>query len=71
MLAAYHSQARHSTNVPVDYTQRQNVWKPQGAKPGFVLYAKQHTIYVTPDPEDVKGVCQGDGVVDTLLCFND
>jgi predicted ribosome quality control (RQC) complex YloA/Tae2 family protein len=50
MLAAYHSQARHSTNVPVDYTKRQNVWKPQGAKPGFVLYTHQHTLYVTPVP---------------------
>ena len=54
MLAAYHSQARYSTNVPVDYTKRQNVWKPQGAKPGFVLYTKQNTLYITPDPEIIK-----------------
>jgi predicted ribosome quality control (RQC) complex YloA/Tae2 family protein len=54
MLAAYHSQARYSAKVSVDYTERQNVWKPQGAKPGFVLYTKQSTLYVTPDPEKIK-----------------
>lgn len=54
LLAAYHSQARYSAKVPVDYTKRQNVWKPQGAKPGFVLYTNQHTLYVTPDPEKIK-----------------
>ena len=54
LLAAYHSQARYSTNVPVDYTKRQHVWKPQGAKPGFVLYTHQHTLFVTPDPAKIK-----------------
>lgn len=54
LIAAHHSQARYSTKVPVDYTKRQNVWKPQGAKPGFVLYEKQRTLYVTPDAETIK-----------------
>lgn len=54
LLAAFHSQARYSVNVPVDYTKKQNVWKPQGAKPGFVLYKNQHTVSVTPDPEKIK-----------------
>jgi predicted ribosome quality control (RQC) complex YloA/Tae2 family protein len=51
MLAAYHSQARNSAHVPVDYTLRKNVWKPKGAKPGFVLYDNQRTLYVTPEPD--------------------
>jgi predicted ribosome quality control (RQC) complex YloA/Tae2 family protein len=50
-LAAYHSQARQSQNVPVDYTSRKNVNKPRGAKPGFVIYTGQRTINVDPDKE--------------------
>ena len=56
LLAAYHSQARNSTNVPVDYTLRKNVWKQKGAKPGLVLYDNQRTIYVTPDPEKITAI---------------
>lgn len=56
LLAAYHSQARNSTNVPVDYTLRKNVWKQKGAKPGLVLYDNQHTIYVTPVPEKIAEI---------------
>ncbi len=47
-LAAYFSKARTSSTVPVDYTQRKNVHKPNGAKPGMVIYENQRTIYVTP-----------------------
>lgn len=56
ILAAYHSQARNSTQVPVDYTLRKNVWKPKGAKPGLVLYDNQHTVYVTPVPEKIAEI---------------
>lgn len=47
-FAAYFSKAKNSQNVPVDYTLRKNVRKPSGAKPGFVLYENQNTVYVTP-----------------------
>ncbi|MCL6643261.1 MAG: hypothetical protein K6T71_08100 [Candidatus Bipolaricaulota bacterium] len=50
-LAAYYSRARHSQNVPVDYTLRKNVQKPRGARPGFVIYKEQRTITVNPDEE--------------------
>jgi len=49
MLAAYHSKSRNSSTVPVDYTTVKNVKKPSGAKPGFVNYFHQKTVYVTPD----------------------
>lgn len=49
-LAAYFSKAKESNQVPVDYTLIKNVWKPNGAKPGMVLYEAQRTLYVTPDP---------------------
>jgi len=47
-LAAYYSKARESSQVPVDYTQIKNVRKPNGAKPGMVIYENYNTIYVTP-----------------------
>lgn len=50
-LAAYHSKARESTNVPVDYTLVKNLKKPQGAKPGKVIYHVYNTVYVTPQRE--------------------
>lgn len=49
MLAAYFSQAKTSSNVPVDYTLRKNVKKPSGARPGMVIYSTNRTLYVTPE----------------------
>lgn len=50
-LSAYFSKARDSSSVPVDYTEIRQVKKPNGAKPGFVIYFEQKTLYVTPDEE--------------------
>jgi predicted ribosome quality control (RQC) complex YloA/Tae2 family protein len=50
-LAAYFSKAKHSSSVPVDYTQIRYVKKPSGAKPGFVIYENQQTVYVTPNED--------------------
>jgi predicted ribosome quality control (RQC) complex YloA/Tae2 family protein len=50
-LAAYFSKARNSSSVPVDYTKVRYVKKPSGAKPGFVIYDNQQTVYVTPEEE--------------------
>jgi len=48
LLAAYFSKMRESENVPVDYTLVQHVHKPTGAKPGYVIYREQKTMYVSP-----------------------
>ena len=53
-IAAYHSKAKDSTQVPVDYTQIRNVSKPQGAKPGMVIFVKNRTVYVTPGVPENK-----------------
>ncbi|MEH7274548.1 Rqc2 family fibronectin-binding protein [Neobacillus vireti] len=50
-LAAYYSKARSSSSVPVDFTKVRHVKKPSGAKPGFVIYDNQQTVYVTPEEE--------------------
>ena len=47
-LCAYHSKAKLSANVPVDYTQIKNVKKPSGAKPGMVIYVNYNTVNVKP-----------------------
>lgn len=53
-IAAYHSKAKDSSQVPVDYTQVRNVSKPQGAKPGTVIFVKNRTVYVTPSITERK-----------------
>ncbi|WP_019911465.1 Rqc2 family fibronectin-binding protein [Paenibacillus sp. HW567] len=55
-LAAYFSQAKQSSSVPVDSTLIRHVRKPSGAKPGFVFYDHQKTLYVTPDEERIKSL---------------
>ncbi|OZU90379.1 hypothetical protein CIL03_04325 [Virgibacillus indicus] len=48
-IAAYFSKSQASSAVPVDYTKVRHVKKPNGAKPGFVIYDNQKTLFVTPD----------------------
>ena len=47
-IAAYHSKARNSSNVPVDICEVKYVKKPNGAKPGMVIYKNNKTLHVTP-----------------------
>ena len=54
MIAAYHSKARQSSRVPVDYTPVRQVKKPAGAKPGMVIYHVYQTAYVTPDESTIE-----------------
>ncbi|ANF97618.1 Rqc2 family fibronectin-binding protein [Paenibacillus bovis] len=53
-LAAYFSQAKESSSVPVDYTQIRHVHKPNGSKPGFVIYDHQTTLFITPEEDMIK-----------------
>lgn len=46
-LAVEHSKAKYSSNVPVDYCKVQYVKKPNGAKPGMVIFTNNKTISVT------------------------
>ncbi len=52
LLAAQNSKASNSSNVAVDYTPIKYVKKPNGAKPGMVIYTTNKTIYVTPKGEN-------------------
>ncbi len=53
-IAAYHSKAKDSSSVAVDYTLIKNVKKPVGAKPGKVIYNTYNTVYVTPQKDFVE-----------------
>ncbi len=60
LLASYYSKGKMSSNVAVDYTEKKNVRKPSGAKPGMVIYENNSTIYITPERSEVikiKKVC--------------
>jgi len=48
-LAAYYSKAQNSSLVPVDYTHKKHVKKPNGSKPGMVIYENYKTAFVIPD----------------------
>ena len=54
ILAAYYSKYRLSSSVPVDVVQVKHIRKPNGAKPGYVIYEGQSTYYVTPSDEKVR-----------------
>ncbi len=58
-LAAYHSKAKMSSNVPVDYTNVKHVKKPGGAKPGMVIYENYKTINITPDENIIEKLRTG------------
>ena len=47
-LAACYSKGRESSQVGVDYTLVKYVKKPNGAKPGMVIFTNNRTLYVTP-----------------------
>ncbi|MBO4235619.1 MAG: NFACT family protein [Firmicutes bacterium] len=47
-IAAWHSKAKSSAQVPVDYVRVRHVKKPAGAKPGMVIFTNNRTVYVTP-----------------------
>lgn len=49
IIAAHYSKAKNSPKVPVDYTEVKNLRKPNGAKPGMVIYYTNKTIYVEPE----------------------
>ena len=53
-LAAYFSRAKQGSQIPVDYTLIKHVKKPSGAKPGYVIYEQQRTLFVTPEESLIR-----------------
>ncbi|NLJ99655.1 MAG: fibronectin/fibrinogen-binding protein [Clostridia bacterium] len=63
VLAAHYSKGRFSSNVAVDYTDRKNVRKTKGAKPGMVIYDNHRTLYVTPDKSRLESILKNNSNV--------
>ena len=54
MIAAYYSSSRSEGKVPVDYTTVRHVRKPEGGRPGMVIYTDYKTIIATPDKGQIE-----------------
>ena len=48
-LAAYYSKNRDAEKVEIDYVEKKHVKKPNGAKPGFVVYYTNYSMMIDPD----------------------
>lgn len=55
-LAAYYSKARELTKAEIDYTEKKNVKKPNGGKPGFVVYYTNYSLVIEPDITGIQEV---------------
>lgn len=55
-LAAHYSQARGQEKVEIDYTQKKNVKKPNGSKPGFVVYYTNYSLVIDSDISGIEQV---------------
>ncbi|MDD7349121.1 MAG: NFACT RNA binding domain-containing protein [Clostridiales bacterium] len=56
-LAAHFSQKSSADKVEIDYTQKKNVKKPNGSKPGFVVYYTNYSMVVSPDISEIEEIC--------------
>ncbi|MCI5649785.1 MAG: NFACT family protein [Fusicatenibacter sp.] len=55
-LAAYYSKGRQSPKVEIDYTKKKNLRKPNGSKPGFVVYYTNYSMVAAPDIHGIREV---------------
>lgn len=55
-LAAYYSKNRGSDKVEIDYVEKKHVKKPNGSKPGFVVYYTNYSLVIDSDISNLKTV---------------
>lgn len=55
-LAAYYSKNRGSDKVEIDYVEKKHVKKPNGSKPGFVVYYTNYSLVIDSDISNLKGL---------------
>lgn len=58
-LAAYYSKAREQGKAEIDYIQKKHVKKPNGSKPGFVVYYTNYSMTIDTDITGIKEVTDG------------
>ncbi len=55
-LAGYYSSGRTAPKVEIDYTQKKNLRKPNGSKPGFVVYYTNYSLNIEPEISDLHQI---------------
>lgn len=55
-LAAFYSKGRQAPKVEIDYTQKKNLKKPNGAKPGFVIYHSNYSMIAEPKIHEIEEI---------------
>jgi predicted ribosome quality control (RQC) complex YloA/Tae2 family protein len=53
-LAAFYSKGKNQEKVEIDYLRRKDVKKPNGSKPGFVVYYTNYSMAIAPDISGLK-----------------
>ncbi|MCD8249721.1 MAG: NFACT RNA binding domain-containing protein, partial [Lachnospiraceae bacterium] len=53
-LAAHYSANRDAEKVEIDYVEKKQVKKPNGAKPGFVVYYTNYSMMISPDISGIQ-----------------
>ena len=53
-LAAYYSKKQGSDKVEIDYVEKKHVKKPNGAKPGFVVYYTNYSLVIDSDISGIE-----------------
>lgn len=53
-LAAYYSNGRGTDKVEIDYLEKKHVKKPNGSKPGFVVYYTNYSLVASPDISEIQ-----------------
>ena len=53
-LAAHYSKAKGSDKVEIDYVEKKHVKKPNGGKPGFVVYYTNYSLVIDSDISGIK-----------------
>ncbi|MCI5621329.1 MAG: NFACT family protein [Lachnospiraceae bacterium] len=57
-LAGYYSKGRDNEKVEIDYLQRKNVKKPNGAVAGYVIYYTNYSMAITPDIKNIEKISE-------------
>ena len=55
-LAGYYSKGKNADKVEIDYLQKKNVKKPNGAADGFVVYYTNYSLTIHPDISDIRQI---------------
>ncbi|TCL58393.1 putative ribosome quality control (RQC) complex YloA/Tae2 family protein [Kineothrix alysoides] len=57
-LAAHYSKAKGQDKVEIDYTEKKNIKKPNGGKPGFVVYYTNYSMVIDSDISSLQPVSE-------------